>query len=111
MSYLKSFGKNLARIRKAKGFSQEHLAELIGLGHRSLSPVETGKNFLAFDKFEKLCDILDTPPYEFFMLSELPDNIEKDKYLSYITNGLKQLNEKELKTLGDLLFTYIEKNR
>ena len=111
MSFLKSFGKNLKRLRKAKGLSQEQLAERLGLGAKSLSPVENGKSFISINKLELLCKILETSPAELFEISEMPQQQDKELHISHILIALKQLNMKELKIVGNLLFNYIEKNR
>ena len=38
-------GENIKNLRKAKGLSQEKLAEIIGLERDSLSSIETGRSF------------------------------------------------------------------
>lgn len=111
MSFLKSFGKNLKKIRKSKGLSQEQLAELLGLGAKSISPIETGKNFISSKKLELLCNILETSPAELFTISEMPHQEDKEMYISNILIILKQLNIKELKVVGDLLSRYIENDK
>ena len=43
MDIRKQVGKKIQKIRKSKGFTQEKLAELIGIEPPSLSYIETGK--------------------------------------------------------------------
>lgn len=44
MDELQKFAVNLRRIRKAKGLSQEQLAELIGRSTEAISNIERGKS-------------------------------------------------------------------
>jgi transcriptional regulator with XRE-family HTH domain len=43
-SQLQKFGKNVRKVRKAKGLSQEQLAELAGLYRNYIGGVERGEN-------------------------------------------------------------------
>jgi len=48
------FGSRLATARKAKGFSQEELAELLGVSRQTIYKWETG---ITYPDIDKLCDI------------------------------------------------------
>lgn len=83
-------GKRIKSIRKKKGFTQEKLAELIGVESQSLSYMETGKFSPSPDTLSKLAEILNVPPYEFYFFETLSDKemekslisaIKKDKRL------------------------------
>ncbi|HIS83131.1 TPA: helix-turn-helix transcriptional regulator [Candidatus Scatenecus faecavium] len=50
MDIRKIFGSNVRKYRIRKGFSQEKLAEFVDLGDKSISPIETGRSFIAIDK-------------------------------------------------------------
>ena len=55
MTYLKqAFGQNLRLLRKARGFTQEQLSELINLNQRQLTRVESGDSFVSSTVLEKL---------------------------------------------------------
>ena len=41
-----NLGKRIAELRKSLGISQEELAEKLDISQKSLSKIETGKNFL-----------------------------------------------------------------
>ena len=72
MSELKRrFGKNIKFIRKAKGLTQEKLAEMLNLNQRQLTRIESGANFPSVDTLANLCIQLDTPINQLFDF-ELP---------------------------------------
>jgi transcriptional regulator with XRE-family HTH domain len=48
------FAKNLHKIRKAKGFSQEKLAELADLHRTYIGSVERGERNVTIDSMERI---------------------------------------------------------
>lgn len=67
------FVENLKRERKQAGYSQEKLAELIGLTPKYISSIEIGNRFPSADTIQKIVDIFDLEPYQMFLNTELPD--------------------------------------
>ena len=53
-----NFGKKLKEIRKAKGFTQEALAEKAEIDEKHLSRIENGKNFPTYNTLNKLLSAL-----------------------------------------------------
>ena len=51
-------GENIRKVRDLKGFSQQALAESIGLSQKQLSRIETNQVSPTFDTLEKICDAL-----------------------------------------------------
>lgn len=49
---------NIAEARKARGLTQQELAELIGLKKSYLSKIETGKHVLGADRLKQIADVL-----------------------------------------------------
>lgn len=104
MDLRKPLGNKIKYFRKQKGLTQEQLAEKIGIETNTLSNVETGKSFMSFKVFQKLPEILEVQPYEFFIYDEnltveykeqLAKKIKKNKnsrVLFLIENILKQIN-------------------
>ena len=70
--FLETFGKNLATIRKEKGFSQERLAFEAGLDVMTISRIERGGLNISIGNIYKISKVLnihykklfefDTPP-------------------------------------------------
>lgn len=67
------FGINLKITRKAKGITQEELAEIIGIHPRQLSKIETGEHFPSCKTLEKVCIVLDVSPKDLFDFDFLVD--------------------------------------
>lgn len=55
---LKSIGKRLASARKAKGYTQEQLANLTGLSVKMLSGAENGHKAMRPENIIKICECL-----------------------------------------------------
>ncbi len=69
-------GHNLKLMRKAKGITQEELAEIIGIHPRQLSKIETGEHFPSCRTLEKVCMALDINPKDLFDFEFLIDETE-----------------------------------
>ncbi len=54
-----NFGKNLQHFRKAKGLSQEELAEKMGLSRQAIGKWESGGGYPEAEKLIELCEVLD----------------------------------------------------
>lgn len=85
MDLRKPLGNKIKYFRKLKGLTQEQLAERIGIETNTLSNIETGKSFMSFKVFQKLPEILEVQPYEFFIYDE------------NITAGYKDFLSKKIK--------------
>lgn len=59
-------GSRIKALRKAKGLSQEQLAELIGIEPKHVSRLEVGKSYPTIDRLEKIALALDVPMGSFF---------------------------------------------
>ena len=103
-----NLGKRIAELRKSLGISQEELAEKLDISQKSLSKIETGKNFLTSETLEKLSDALSISLTDLFDFEHLNDeemllqdiinhiykikkNNEKMKLLYKITKALTQM--------------------
>ena len=69
----KKFGERLKAIRNLKGYTQETLAEKIGINLRQLARIEAGESFVKADTLFRICSILDVNPsvlFDFELFSE-----------------------------------------
>lgn len=59
-------GARIKEIRKARGLTQEQLAEMIDVEQKHVSRIESGKNFPTIDRLEKIAAALNVPLMGFF---------------------------------------------
>ena len=81
-------GAKIRDLRIARSFTQEGLANKIGISTRSMSFIETGKTFPTADTITKICEVLAVAPHQLFYFEncreigsikdELIDKIKKD---------------------------------
>lgn len=64
--YLKAFGKRFAEVRRARGLTQEQLAEMAGITPLSISFIEQGRRWPRISTLQKLAKCLKVPIAEFF---------------------------------------------
>lgn len=63
----KAFGQQVRRLRQAKGFSQEELAERCGLHRTYVGAVERGERNLSLQSMARLAKALDADIADFFV--------------------------------------------
>jgi transcriptional regulator with XRE-family HTH domain len=61
--------RNLRRLRRSKGLSQEDLADRAGINRNYVGMLEREENSATVDMLEKLADVLNVDPIEFFKRS------------------------------------------
>lgn len=71
MDYYK-IGQRIRKIRKAKGYSQENLAEMVDVSVTHISHIETGNTKMSFELVEKIADNLNVS------LDYLAHDVEKE---------------------------------
>jgi len=63
-------GKRIKELRRRKGFTQEQLAEKIGIGTPNISYFETGKFTPAIETMQKIAQVLEVEMYELYMFKK-----------------------------------------
>jgi transcriptional regulator with XRE-family HTH domain len=58
---MKDFGKRLKYYRKQAGFTQEQLAEKLGISNTQYQNYEQGISYPLMDKFIVLCQVINVP--------------------------------------------------
>ena len=75
----KSLGRQIQKIRKRQKLTQEKLAELIGIEVPSMSNIETGKYAPSIETLQKLSEVVDAKPWEFYYFDEIsPDEMKQE---------------------------------
>ena len=89
----RALGKEIKRRRKAKGWTQEHLAQLVDLTPRSILYIENKGQHTSLNAFYKLVTLLDISVDEFFYPDKHNGEDERRKHIDRMLNGM---DEKEL---------------
>lgn len=84
-------GKRIKTIRKSKKYTQEQLAELVGIEPQSLSYMETGKFSPSPDTLQKLGKILNVQPYEFYYFEPVNEQELEEQIVGAIKSNRKFL--------------------
>lgn len=77
----KLLGKKIKELRLKKGYTQEQLSELIGVGERNLSKIECGNNFITSETLANLVNILEIEAKDLFNFKHLREKDELKKEL------------------------------
>ena len=66
MNIKQKLGLKIKEIRKSKKYTQEYVAEKIGIETKSLSKIETGIFYPTAENLEKILNILEVLPKDLF---------------------------------------------
>lgn len=94
MNLKKLFGQNLQKYRKLRRFTQEALAEKVGVDATSISSIETGKFFPTADNLQKIANALNIKFETLFCFDNLNSN--EDIY-EEITGIIKEFRNDTVK--------------
>lgn len=70
---LKTFGKNIQRLRKSKGLTQEELGERANVNYKFISEIERGLKNPSCMVIYKICRALGISPAEILMHNDCSD--------------------------------------
>lgn len=90
----KILGANIKKYRKLKNVTQEKLAELIGVEVRSLSLIETGRNFISSKTLAKLANVLNVTPSDLFFED---GSIDTETVYNNLLEGINKLKKNPAK--------------
>ena len=75
-----NLGKNLKKLRLAKGLSQEQLAETVGLERETISSIEVGRAYTSSEVLASFCNFFEVEPGAFYNPNYI-EHSEKEKDL------------------------------
>jgi len=90
------FSKKIRENRRKCGFTQEKLAEIVGISTHYLAMLETARNFPTSDTLERLASALEVPVYELFTFDHSPKE-ELEQLRQDIMNEINQTVSKAIK--------------
>lgn len=82
----------IKQIRELKNFTQEYVAQQLGLSTRAYSKIETGETQLTINRLNEISEILGVPPIEVlgFDDKQIFNNCKQDGYI-----GINHINHSE----------------
>lgn len=92
MGIKKQLGSKIKRVCQNRGYTQEQLAEKIGIAARTLSGIEIGENFVTADTLDKLLNVLDISGSELFAFDHLRP---KEELVGEIIELIRKLKDRE----------------
>jgi transcriptional regulator with XRE-family HTH domain len=87
-------GTRIKELRKAKGLSQDALAERVGIDSKHLSRLEVGGSFPSLDTLERLAQVLEVELKEFF---EFAHQDEPKALKHTLTQIVRQLTDEQVR--------------
>ena len=96
-------GKNLQKLRRSHGYTQERLAELIDCSARYISDIEQDKSKPSYENLVKICNVykigLDDVFSEYLKITE-------NKALKYSLSGFETLEQNNKDTIENLIIYF-----
>lgn len=92
MNIKKELGTKIKRLRQKRGYTQEQLAEKIGIATRTLSGIEIGENFVTAETLEKFFATLDVSSTELFSIDHLKP---KEDLVNELIKDLQNLHDRD----------------
>ena len=86
-------GMRIKEFRENRKFTQDKLAEMVGIDPKHLSRIENGRNYPSFETLEKILDSLNVSYEDIFNYSHF---INKDDMINKINAKLSRLNDEKL---------------
>lgn len=87
MDIKKLLGERIKKVRKARGLTQEQVAEFVNIETKSFSNIETGRTYPEAENLGKIMEILKITPFELFNFEYLKSN---DELLSEMCSVMKE---------------------
>jgi len=100
-----TFGKNLKKARKNKGFTQKELAEIIEVKRSTIAGYESRDQEPSYKLLKKISDALDcsidsllAPDYDNYIISEnkISKEILNNKELKSLFNEIKEMDSNNI---------------
>ena len=83
-------GNRLKQARKKKNYTQEYVAEMVGLSVEHFSRIENGKKNVYLHKLALWCDVLDVPIEQILTGAVTPANPAYNRQFGEIAQGCSE---------------------
>lgn len=108
MSLPESVGNRIRELRKAKGWTQEQLAEAAGLHYSYTGGVERGDRNISLETLEKIILALNVPAFELFQFDENTDRKQIINELMLLINSRETTELEILTTITKNIVALVE---
>lgn len=102
-------GNNLKKIREISGFTQEQIAESIGIERSAYANYECGFREIPYGILEKISNLFGCEPFILF-----EDNIQTDNEImatAFRVSGFEDSDLKEIAKFKDVVKSYLKMER
>ena len=100
MNNKKLLGKRIKEIRKSAGFTQEKLADAVGIDITTLSGIESGRNFPSLVTLEKIAKNLDVALIALFDFNHF---LSVNEMKIQITDNIDNFSDDDIKMIYKML--------
>lgn len=63
-------GQKIKKLRELKNFTQEYMADYLGMSQSNYSKIETGETDISYGKLEKIAEVLELRPEDIITFNE-----------------------------------------
>lgn len=99
-------GKNIQKIRKSNGYTQERLAESIEVSTRYISDIEQDRAKPSYEVLIRICNLFQVTLDQIFSKYL---NVKENKSLEYSLAGYDKLSKEDKKTIEHLIIYFNKK--
>ncbi|MBR1754064.1 helix-turn-helix transcriptional regulator [bacterium] len=93
-------GMRIKEFREKKNFTQDKLAEMVGIDPKHLSRIENGRNYPSFETLEKILDSLEITFEDIFQNAHFANKID---IINKINARLINLSEEKLRFIFKMI--------
>lgn len=101
-----TFIENLKTLRKARGYSQEKLAEKCNISDSFIRQIEANTRFPSPKTIEKICAALDVRPYQLFLEPQDMGDYTSEEVQNYVSSYLSNVKANVDLTIDTLISEY-----
>lgn len=95
-----AIGQRIRKVRKARGLSQEKLAEIIGISTTHMSHIETGNTKMSLSTFAELARALEVRT-DNLLYDDKPG--DRSSLISYIAELLNDCSTQQIRIIEDVV--------
>ena len=99
-------GKNIQKIRKSNGYTQERLAESIEVSTRYISDIEQDRAKPSYEVLIRICNLFQVTLDQIFSKYL---KVKENKSLEYSLAGYDKLSKEDKKTIEHLIIYFNKK--